>query len=294
MTTEKENSNTSVDKELDKIVTRVFTDIADFRDKLAYLKTVSLAKDEIIEEMRVELDKAKIGTLLYPKPITNVEQEREDIRLGLSPATPGRAVMSPERGVMQLSAVKNTPISRAVGTVNVSCQTVDHPSCEPILMDNPTRDELELKIREQENTINNLNAELNTILEAFNATKYLSTDKLKKATASVDLLAGEINRIAKLFDIPSSEDPMQVLPSKIINHVVHLQSQLSKEVDDTRRYKELLRQRDSDIQYLMSKITSSGQKDADLSSIIAKYELLAEKIETANQLVESSLMKSPL
>lgn len=295
LTTEKENSNTSVDKELDKIVTRVFTDIADFRDKLAYLKTVSLAKDEIIEEMRVELDKAKIGTLLYPKPITNVEQEREDIRLGLSPATPGRAVMSPERGVMQLSAVKNTPISQAVGTVNVSCQTVDHLSCEPILMNNPTQDELELKIREQENTINNLNAELNTILEAFNATKYLSTDKLKKATANVDLLVGEINRIAKLFDIPSSEDPMQVLPSKIINHVVHLQSQLSKEIDDTRRYKELLRQRDSDIQYLMSKITSSGQKDADLSSIIAKYELLAEKIETANQLVESlSREESPV
>lgn len=298
LTTEKENYKSSVDSELDAIVTRVFGDIADFRDKLTYLKAVSLAKDEIIEEMRVELDKTKIGTLLYPKPITNVEQEREDIRLGLSPATPSRAVLSPKHGLEQHSVARDALATRAVQTDNIEYQLDDQPPHGPTLADDingSIRAALESKVREQESTINNLNAELNTILEAFNATKYLSADKLKKATANADLLLGEITRIAKLFDINSSDDPAQSLPSKIVNHVVHLQSQLSKEMDDTKRYRELLRQRDGDIQYLMSKIAPSVQRDADLSSIIAKYELLTEKIETTNQLVESlSREESPV
>lgn len=106
MTTERENAKSSVDSELDAIVTRVFSDIADFRDKLAYLKAVSLAKDEIIEEMRVELDKVKIGTLLYPKPITSIEQEREDICLGLSPTIQNKAVLSPQQGPGQHSIMR--------------------------------------------------------------------------------------------------------------------------------------------------------------------------------------------
>ncbi|EFO64534.1 Protein 21.1 [Giardia lamblia P15] len=290
LTTEKESSKSSVDGELDAIVTRVFSDIADFRDKLAYLKAVSLAKDEIIEEMRVELDKAKIGTLLYPKPITNVEQEREDIRLGLSPTTPNRTVLSPQRGPGQHSIIRDTPVSRAVETDCIELQRAEQLPHGASLVDEVSASmqaALESKIQEQETTISNLNAELNTILEAFNAAKHLSTDKLKKATANVDLLIGEINRIAKLFDIQSPDGSVNALPGAIVSHVVSLQSQLSKERDDTKRCRELLRQQDNDIQYLMSKITSSGRKDADLSSIIAKYELLTEKIETTNQLVES-------
>ncbi|KAE8302615.1 Ankyrin repeat protein 1 [Giardia duodenalis] len=272
LTTERENAKSSVDSELDAIVTRVFSDIADFRDKLAYLKAVSLAKDEIIEEMRVELDKVKIGTLLYPKPITSIEQEREDICLGLSPTIQNKAVLSPQQGPGQHSIMRAPLISRVVETDEASTST---------------QAALELKIQEQDATISNLNAELNTILEAFNAAKHLSTDKLKKVTANVDLLIGEINRIAKLFDIKSPDGSVNTLPSAIVSHVVSLQSQLSKEKDDNKRCRELLKQQDNDIQYLMSKITSSGRKDADLSSIIAKYELLAEKIETTNQLVES-------
>lgn len=298
LTSEKESYKTSIDSELDAIVTRVFGDIADFRDKLAYLKAVSLAKDEIIEEMRVELDKAKIGTLLYPKPITNVEQEREDIRMSLSSTTPHRVTLSPRHGQGQRSVTKDTSISRSVSTNNLEYEQSDQPQHVPTLTDDIScsiRASLESKVQEQEKTINNLNAELNTILEAFNATKYLSTEKLKKATANADMLIGEITRIAKLFNINSIEDPIHSVPSKIINHVVHLQSQLSKELDDSKHYKELLKQRDSDIQYLMSKITPNIQRDTDLSSIIAKYELLTEKIETTNQLVESlSREESPV